>query len=295
MEHTLLVQSRLSIITRHADWELSQIHEAIEHKVLVDGRADLEAALGRLLVCDGSRTPKTLDLIGHATANGALLSLGDFVIDTSNPVVTAFFRELADLDVLPRLGIHAVRLLGCKTADTAQGKTTICTLSDILGLEVYGTTGLVFSAHYGPTGFSDDWRFLLIGASDLRPMLRDPVQAARSAPYDRALDVDALAAVPLGAGAAGCPRRVADDRIARNILRLVRRREGAVMPGLLAMPSCEIAIPSTKAGLYHVAQVVLDGAYVRVYPEGVSKSGVLYPVNHPQTLRDIVDELPAAR
>lgn len=294
MESRLLGQSQLSIITRHADAEMSRIHSAIEHKVLVEGRADLEVVFGELLACKGPRTPKTLDLIGHSTPSGSLLQLGDWIIDASSSTVTAFFRELADYDVLPRLGIHAVRLLGCKTADTAQARSTICTLSEILGLEVYGTTGLIFSAHYTSTGFGSDWKFLLVGASDLRPELRASEQRTSKPTYDRALDMDSLPAVPLEETKALWPRRVANDRSARNILRLVRRREGSLVPGLLATPSCEIAIPSSESGLYHLAQVVLDGQFVRVYPEGSTNAGVLYPVNHPQMLRTLVEELPAA-
>lgn len=293
MERALLAQTQLSMITRHADAELARIHEAIEHKVLVDGRADVEEILGRLLACDEPRTPKTLDLIGHSTPRGSLLQLGDWVLDATSSTVTAFFRELADYEVLPRLGVHAVRLLGCKTAETGHARATICTLSDILGLEVYGTTGLVFSAHYDKRGFHDDWRFLLVGSSDLRSTLRTEDLGDSAATYDRALDVDTLPEVPLGAETRGWPRRVANDHAARNILRLVRRTEGTLVPGLLAMPCCEIAIPSSNSGMYHVAQIVLDGQFVRVYPKDTS-IGVLYPVQHPHALRALVEALPAA-
>jgi len=90
------------------------------------------------------------------------------------------------------------------------------------------------------------------------------------------------------------PRRVANDRTARSILRMIRRNHGAQMPGLLAMPSCEIALPSNKSGLYHLAQIVLDGHFLRVYPDGSSSSGVLYPVAQPQALRSLVEQLPAS-
>ncbi len=77
MESRLLAQSQLSIITRHADSEMSRIHSAIEHKVLVEGRAELEVVFGQLLECKGPRRPKTLDLIGHSTPSGSMLQLGD--------------------------------------------------------------------------------------------------------------------------------------------------------------------------------------------------------------------------
>lgn len=289
----LLAQPRLSVITRHADSELARIHDAIEHKVLVDGRADVEDVLSRLLFVDGPRTPKTLDLIGHSTANGSLLQLGDWVLDATSPTVTAFFRELADYDVLPRLGVHAVRLLGCKTADSAHARSTICVLSEILGLEVYGTTGLVFSAHYAKQGFSDDWRFLLVGASDLRSAVRDRDPTIGLAAYDRSLDIDTLPLVPLEDPSHSWPRLVANDRMARSILRLVRRHQGTLAPGLLATPNCEIAIPSSLTGLYHVAQIVLDGQFIRVYPKD-SNIGVLFPVEYPHALRSLVETLPTS-
>jgi hypothetical protein len=289
----LLAQPRLSLVTRHADTELSRIHDAIEHKVLVDGRTDVEGVLSRLCAAKEPIAPKTLDLIGHSTPGTSLLQLGDWVIDTGSSTVTSFFRGLADNDVLPRLGIHAVRLLGCKTTETAQARATICRLSDILGLEVYGTTGLLYSAHYNAHGFSDDWKFLLVGSSDIRRSASE-YRELRLEADPRWLDVDALPAVKLESSKPSWPRRIANDRAARSILRLIRRDEGAQMPGLLAMPACEIALPSSQAGLYHLAQVVLDGQFLRVYTDETARTGILYPVAQPQTLRSLVEQLPAA-
>jgi hypothetical protein len=291
MDSALLAQSRLSMVTRLADSELARIHDVLEHKVLVDGRGDVEAVLGRLLACDGPRAPKTLDLIGHSTPSSCLLQLGEWVIDATSPTVTAFFRELADLEVLPRLGIHAVRLLGCKTAETAQARATICALSDILGVEVYGTSGLVFSAHYDALGFQNAWRFLLIGSSDLRLLGNEGATQVRPEADPRSLDVDSLPVASLGDSRRVWPIRIANEHAARGILRLVRRGEGAQMPGLLATPSCEIALPSTHAGLYHRLQILLDGQFVRAYFDE-SRHGVLYPVSHPEALCSLIEQLP---
>src|SRR5262249_32524319 len=156
------------VMTRSTDAELLRVAAQLERKVLVDGRGDLETLFGVLLALGAPPTPKTLDLIGHSTPGKSLLAIGDFVIDAAKPTVTAFFRELAEQNVLPRLGIHAVRLLGCVTADTGHARWTICTLSDILGLEVFGTKDLVFSAHYGAQGFHPELRSMLVCASDLR-------------------------------------------------------------------------------------------------------------------------------
>lgn len=289
---TLLAQPRISVVTGQADAELGRIRDIVEHKVLVDGRADLEAVFGELLAVASSErlTPKTLDLIGHSVAGTSVLQLGDWVIDSARSGVSAFFRELADHDVLPRLGVFAVRLLGCRTAESSQARRTICALSDILGLEVYGTTGLVFANHYNAQGFDDTWKFLLTASSDLRRELAESSHVSIDT-ASRCLDVDALPATPIEM-LQSWHTRVSDERTTREILRLIRRNEGAQMPGLLAMPRCEIAIPSAARHTYHRLQLVLDGDFVRVYPDGAHKPGVLYPVTDPHLLRTLVDKLP---
>ena len=289
---TLLAQPRLTVITGHADSELGRIRDIVEHKGLVDGRADLEVLFGKLLAASDGMLPKpkTLDLVGHSVAGTSVLQLGDWVIDTARAGVTAFFRELADHDVLPRLGVHALRLIGCRTAESAQARRTICTLSEVLGLEVYGSTGLVFANHYNAHGFDDAWQFLLVAASDLRRSLAESSHVGGDS-SPRVLDLDALPAIALGASQTW-PTRIADATSTRAILRIIRRHEGAQMPGLLAMPRCEIAVAATTSGTYHRLQLVLDGDFVRAYPDGAHKPGVLYPVLDPQLMRILVDKLP---
>lgn len=287
---TLLAQPRLTVTSGADDSELRRIRDLLDHEVMVDGRADLEALFGELLAVDAPPTPKTLDLVGHSVAGTGALQLGDWIIDTARAGVTAFFRELAELDVLPRLGIHAVRLLGCRTAESAQGRRTICTLSEILGLEVHGTTGIVFANHYNAHGFDDAWRFLLVGASDLRRSLADPASTNPDV-FARALDLDALPASPIDVRPAW-QVRLSDAYTTRAILRLIRRNEGAAMPGLLALPRCEVVVPSATPGAYHRVQLVLEGDFIRVYPDGANRPGVLYPVVDPHLLRILVDKLP---
>lgn len=289
---TWLVQPRLTVVSGQVDSELLRIREILDHKVLVDGRSDLEALFGKLLALAETHppTPKTLDLVGHAVAGTAALQLGDWVIDTARPGVTAFFRELADNDVLPRLGIHAVRLLGCRTAETAQARRTICTLSDVLGLEVHGTAGILFANHYNAAGFDDAWRFLLVAASDLRRAQAASANVAGQA-SPRSLDLDAIPAVGIDTQPPW-PCRLADAHTTRAVLRLIRRNEGAAMPGLLAQPRCELAIPAANRTTYHRLQIVLDGDFVRVYPDGEDQPGVLYPVTDPHLLHILVDKLP---
>jgi len=297
MKHSaLLAQPHLSVITGDADPELARIRELIEHKVMVDGRGDLEELLGHLLGAGAPPTPKTLDLIGHSTPGGSLLALGGWAIDAASATVRAFFRELAELEVLPRLGIGAVRLLGCQTAETAQGRATICKLSEILGVEVLGTLQPLYSAHYDARGFQDGARHLLVSSHELR---REPDETAgaigspRAARHPRLLDIDALPSSPLATHPPPWPRRIATAAAARDLLRLVRRSAGAQMPGLSASPSCEIALPSAKPGWYYRMEVLLACELVRVYPDGTHLPGIVYPVDDPRAMRAIVERLPA--
>jgi hypothetical protein len=281
----LLDRPHLTITSRSLDVELARLHAVVEHKVLVDGRVELEETFGALLAArTAPPMPKTLDLVGHSTP-GSLLELGGWVIDRCNPTVTAFFRELADHDVLPRLGIASVRLLGCGTASTQRARDTIIALTDIIELPVLGTTGLVHAGHFRSDGFDPAWAFLLVGAQELAfPSPPPPTLSART------LDIDTLPALPLIVRDTTWTRLFANTDEARKMLSLVRRTDGAEMPGLLATPICEIAFPSARPGLHHVLQVLLEGQFVRAYTE--AGSALLYPVKDPTALLELVEELP---
>lgn len=293
----VLARARLSVVSAEPDHELERIAERITSSARIGGPAELEGWFGRLLAAsDGAKTiaPKTLDLLGHSTARTSLLRLGDWIIDAASPAVASVFRALADHRVLPQLGIHAVRLLGCKTAETGPGRATICALADILGVEVYGTNHLLHEAHYDEHGFRDIWRFLLVGASDLRRTATALTARPEAERGPRTLDLDALPAHPLGPRPARWPRRVATPSAAREILQLLRRDAGAPMPGLLATPSCELALPSAKPGAYHVADVLFEGAFIRFYPDGVAAPRIAYPVDDAHALRRILEDLAPA-
>ncbi|HEY0990244.1 MAG TPA: hypothetical protein VGD80_24500, partial [Kofleriaceae bacterium] len=79
---------------------------------------------------------------------------------------------------------------------------------------------------------------------------------------------------------------------ARAILALIRCDAGAPIPGPAARPTCELALPSTTAGSYHLVQVLFEGEFVRCYPGGVAVPGIVYPVEDAARLRRIIDELP---
>lgn len=289
----LLSRPRLSAISAMCDPELDGIAQIVRLGVRIHDRSDLEALLGSLLVAADAGAPvapKTLDLIGHAS--GSLLRLGDWVLDGASTPVKAFFRGLAEHDVMPRLGVRALRLLACNTAGAGHGESTLRTLAGILGIEVQGTTHLLHEYHYDAGGFRAIWDFMLVSSKDVQPSVATIAAVPDAARWPRTLDIDALPALQLGLHAAPWPQRLASASAMRQILALVRRNAGARMPGLIAVPTCELALPSALAGAYHLMHVLFKGAFVRCFPEGVDVPGVVYPVDDAPELHRIVDELP---
>lgn len=286
----LLSQSHLSILAQPTDGELQCIANIVEHHIIVDGRSDLEIALGTLLAQGAPPTAKTLDLIGHATPGKSLLSLGEWVIDIASPTVSAYFRELADHDVFERLGITGMRLLGCRTADTSAGRATIVGLAELLGIDVYGTRGILFASHYTARGFSDDHRYLLVSNRDLEGEI---LPEASFEPWPQALDIDVLPSSSELAPTGPWPHRAVSEADMAKLLRHVRRRDGAMMPGLLAAPQCELVFPGHAPGTYRRAQVVLGGEFVRFYPRGNHEPGIVFAVDDPHSMLALVESLPA--
>jgi hypothetical protein len=286
MSAELLGIRRLSFVSESNDPELMRIRDTIAGAITVGGRDHFEHALCELLSGAIPEGPKTLDLIGHSTAHSTLLVLGGWAIDASSATVTAFFRELAEQLVLQRLGVAAVRLLGCLTADSAHGKYTVCALSDILGIPVFGTTGLLLASHYGRDGFSDDRRYLLASAAQLRANAIVPKPLDRGAPNTAVLDIDRLPAEPVPQRP--WPVHVVNAEQARELLCFVRRRDGSSMPGLLAAPTCELALPAADGAGHYLVQVLFGGELVRVYPRGVA-DGLIYPVDDPFAFRQLVE------
>lgn len=289
---TLLSCPHLSVITDGADAELNRIRDALEDVVGLRDRTDLEALLSQLAAYDLPSTRKTLDLIGHSSASQSLLELGAWTIDGDDPRVIRFFRGLAGNDVFRRLGIHAIRLLGCETATTKAGRTTIRTLAAATQLEVYGTRTMIGAQQYERSGFSDAYAHVLVSSSDIRQESAPVTRHGHADLWARLLDVEMLPAVPLTAVApVAWPRVVASPDHARELLGLIRRSDGAVMPGLLASPLCELALPAAS-GRFWRGDVLLDGAFVRVYPTE-RPEGICYATTDPAAIRALIARISA--
>ncbi len=282
----------VSIITRSSEQSLLQIKNRINEVHRVDGRSDVEELLGTLLSTAGDTPPPaTLDLIGHSGARDAHLELGDWTIDAAQPSVAAFFRGLADQDVFRRLGITAIRLLGCETARTQAARSTLLALAEITGLDVLGTRTMTYAAHYDERGFATEHEYLLVSAAELREQGETITPVVRSEPWPRLLDVESLPTSLLAAlPAIAWPRAVASLDDAREILRLVDRNAGGEMPGLLATPMYELAMPAIESGRYWRAQILLDGAMLRVFPSE-RDAGVCFATTEPAEVRELIARL----
>lgn len=282
-----LSQPQLSIISAEPDPDLDAIAAAIHHSVRVADRVELESLLGGLLDATSHvpAAPKTLDLIGHSTSDGHL-QLGTWTLDIAHPTLPAFLQELAQHDVLARLGIRAIRLLGCNTSGTERGRETMYGLAERLGVEVYGTPYLLYHAHYDAAGFRAD--FLLTPASALRSAA-SPI--AELTPWPRLFDLDALPAEPLTELSA--PAVVASPIASARILRLIRRTAGGQL-AQRARLGPGLALPSPQPGRYCLAHMLYDGEFLQFYPDGPRAPGVVYPVDDAPLLRSLVGELLAS-
>lgn len=259
------------MVSTEPDPELARTAATIAGSVRVAGPDELAALLARLADVRAPVIPRSLDLFGHST--NALLRLGDWVIDGGDPAVPAFFFE--QRPALAALGIHMVRLIACHTAGTDRARDTLRAIARATGAAVYGTTQLIYDAHHDAEGFLDAWSFLLIGAHELAA----PDAASHAvAPFDLA----ALPALPLTG--LRPPVRLATAATARDLMALVGRDAGG---RLAAATECELALPATSS-TYHRADVVMDGAFVRFYPD---RAGVAYPVRDPARLSRLVESI----
>ena len=264
------------------DPECAHLRAAIPDAVPIANRCELEHRLSRMLDAGSPAMPRTLDLVGHTTAD-KLLSIGGWAIDSHDRTVLAFFRELADQDVLPRLGIRAIRLLGSLTGATSRGVAALRALADVLGIEVYGTTELIYARHFDRSGFTAVSPLVKSGDDPTSSPPLPPAFGAR-----RELVIDALPAAPVEPGEAVA---VASRAHAHALLEHIVRRGGTMMPGLLAHPYCRLALPSATPHAFHRLDVLLGGDYARTYPDGPNAPGVVFPVRDRHAALEIVDEL----
>jgi hypothetical protein len=219
--------------------------------IVFEDRYDLASRL----IARAPSAATMIDLVG-LTGTDHIVTLHGRPIDTQIGRVRAFWRELADRGTLGHLGITTMRLVGCLSATGHRARATIGALAEILQLDVIGTTELVSLADFGPDGF----------------MPPHATPAGR-----RFLDLDALPARPADDGA-----RVITAAMGHDVLARIQRDSGMAMPDLLARSHGSLAIPSSRNGLFHHVELLLDHELVRT-------GDVVFHVDDPRALRGIVE------
>lgn len=171
----------LHVSASPADGELARLVERVANNRPIQQLAGLRLLLDRLRGCrrcaPGAER-RTLDLLAHATPD-RLLQLGTSVLDPRLPDVRRLFQEMAQDEILPRLGIHELRLLGCETAMSRAGQAAIRALSDILGIRVVGTIRPVYAAYFGATGLHARYEAMLCDADGLPDLGTRPARPRR--------------------------------------------------------------------------------------------------------------------
>lgn len=148
------------------DQQLLEIQRRIEGGIRVDGAAALIREVTAARARSAAAGPVTLDLIAHAAGAERLLRLGDLLVDGRDEETRGVFRALRDAGALAH--VAALRLLGCETATTRAGRETVVALAELLGMPVFGTRELVHAIHFGPQGFRERYRHVLVSDAEIR-------------------------------------------------------------------------------------------------------------------------------
>jgi hypothetical protein len=157
----------LCLVARDADVPLRV--DEVDH---IRGVGSLDELLATLRAWAKTRPdtrpqPRTLDLIGHSTRDHQLLRIGDTPLDMTRPAVVNVFETIRTEKLLDRLGVTAVRLLGCSTAVFPTAQRTLRRLAHVLKVPVYGSIKPLHHAHYTADGFNPKFAQVLIESSQL--------------------------------------------------------------------------------------------------------------------------------
>jgi hypothetical protein len=284
----------LNVSASPADGELARALEIVGNEEPVEGLDGLRRVLDELGACRGRRVRggRTLDLIAHSDP-ARLLRLGQSLIDPDDEGVRTFFERMAADQVLSRLYISELRLLGCETAMSSEGQAAIRTLTEILGIRVVGTTKLVYAAYFGEKGLKERYEPMLCDATSLpdldeeRARWPDDPPPAPAPPFQpdaiETTPVDRLPSVAWPRVGESADSRPHSERAAdvRPLVDLVDGDDGRVMPRMLVRPRCEVLLGSGDDGVRRV-EILFDHELVRVRRAGGGRA--VYRVRSPDEL-----------
>jgi hypothetical protein len=286
---------QLNISLLDADEALCETQNNIDGESLVSGAfpasKDEYGVVGVVKNVNSPLGPLVVDLIAHA--RHGILQFGHWVIDSDERASEMLLEEWRGRP------LSKLRLLGCNTILTTAGQAAILHLKEVLknhGLDdvgVYGTTVPLYAYDFGPQGLLksglvresarrpkpvdgpaapetvNSWfkRFLPLTGStkaDLRRLRTETLEEA-SRDRTRALEISRWLI-----------DEVASDSTIDEVFDKLEP-EFATAPGLLAYPDREQLYPAgSRDGVpvFYRVTSLLDGAFLRFYPEGF-KHGVI--------------------
>ncbi|HKE20061.1 MAG TPA: hypothetical protein VKB80_34540 [Kofleriaceae bacterium] len=292
----------LNVSADPADGEVERVVDVVGNEEPVENLDGLRRLLEGFAGCPppARESTRTLDLIGHSDQT-RLLHLGRSVVDPRQESVRSQFEQIAASGIVEHLNISELRLLGCETAMSVEGQAAIRTLSQILGIRVLGTTKLLYAAYFGEDGLKRRYEPVLSDAANLP----DLAQVRTGWPSDplpppaprfeldnvRRCSIDELPMVdwPRVRRLAGTGRAPTQGGDIEQLLDLIEKDSGRLMPKLLARPRCEILVISGGDRVRRI-EILFDFELVRIRPADAPGSAV-YRVKDARRLEDWIDSL----
>ncbi|HEY0987881.1 MAG TPA: hypothetical protein VGD80_12545 [Kofleriaceae bacterium] len=246
------------------------------------GAAGVEGVLRHSL----DARPETLrvDLIAHSRARR--LHLGDWTVDDNAPT-----EELRQNLAQALNGVALeIRLLGCNTGIMPDGRNAMRAIARSFGARVWGTMVPVSANDFADNEFKSTG--ILVDQDGAPHFPPSPIQGTVGWFTTIAkLPSGSTHAVLLGALSAESEDQLCDDwnRTHPSLRWPIHACSGAALralvqahaepaiariAGLLALPELEIAAPMTGGGFERLT-VLLDGEFVRVYPQNVPEGATL--------------------
>jgi hypothetical protein len=278
-----MARTRLS--PAHVDTVLQRVLDKIDDEQPVQkvlGATGVEGVLRQAL---GPR-PDTLriDLIAHSRQRR--LHLGDWTVDdnaSTNDLQQNLAQELQGVAL-------EIRLLGCNTGVTPEGRNAMKALAQRFGARVWGTmvpisatdfTGNEFTStgilvnqdgapHFPPSPIQGPLGWFTAIAKLSSGSSHAALLGALRAETEEELTEDWNRTHP----ALRWPIHACSGAALRALVQAHAEPAAARVEGLLALPELEVAAPVSGARFERLT-VLLDGEFVRVYPQSVLEGATL--------------------
>ena len=272
----------LNVSGNDAWGELAVIQDVVRgggRLALVDDADGLLALLRQLAACRPPRARRRLDLIGHTNSAGLLIlgtSVLDFAMEPAAREARPEYRAFATIareGLLRRLGVDAVRLIGCRSAGSAAARETMQVLESLLRVDVRGVCDLVTATEFDAHGFNG---VTVAAASPACPTFKFPDGDVKFAPDQLSYERPSRA-----------PRviQLADLEYAMRVVEAaIGEHRGARMSGLLAQPIAQVVLGKRRP--WPSFEILLGLELIRTFPDH-ERGPVVFPVKDRAALRQL--------